>query len=125
MPIYEFGCADCGHEFEKIQSFSDTSTPACPRCQSVRVQRRLSPPAIHFKGSGWYVTDSKNGNKSSAKAEPESTDKGTTKAEGTSAESTNSSDTDKNTADKSATDKTSADKSTPKKTESAPAKEAA
>ena len=66
MPIYEFACQDCGHEFEKIQSFSDSSTPACPNCQGVHVQRRLSAPAIHFKGSGWYITDSKNAAKGSA-----------------------------------------------------------
>lgn len=66
MPIYEFACQDCGHEFEKIQSFSDSSTPACPNCQGRHVQRRLSAPAIHFKGSGWYITDSKKAAKSSA-----------------------------------------------------------
>lgn len=66
MPIYEFVCQDCGCEFEKIQSFSDSSTPACPECQGVHVQRRLSAPAIHFKGSGWYITDSKNSGKSAA-----------------------------------------------------------
>ena len=66
MPIYEFVCQDCGHEFEKIQSFSDSSTPACPNCQGLHVQRRLSAPAIHFKGSGWYITDSRNAAKGSA-----------------------------------------------------------
>jgi putative FmdB family regulatory protein len=59
MPIYEFTCQTCGNEFERLQSFSDTTTPTCPKCQSVQVDRRLSSPAIHFKGSGWYVTDSK------------------------------------------------------------------
>ena len=66
MPIYEFACQDCGHEFETIQSFSDSTTPACPNCQGRHVQRCLSAPAIHFKGSGWYVTDSKKASKSSA-----------------------------------------------------------
>lgn len=66
MPIYEFACQDCGHEFEKIQSFSDSSTPVCPNCQGRHVLRRMSAPAIHFKGSGWYITDSKNAGKSSA-----------------------------------------------------------
>jgi putative FmdB family regulatory protein len=66
MPIYEFACQDCGHEFEKIQSFSDSTTPACPNCLGRHVQRRMSAPAIHFKGSGWYITDSKSAGKSSA-----------------------------------------------------------
>lgn len=66
MPIYEFSCLDCGTDFERIQSFSDKSLPVCPSCHGHRVQRRLSPPAIHFKGSGWYITDSKNAGKSGA-----------------------------------------------------------
>jgi putative FmdB family regulatory protein len=66
MPIYEFSCLDCGNQFEKLQSFSDTTIPRCPQCQSERVQKRLSPPAVHFKGSGWYVTDSRNGSKSAS-----------------------------------------------------------
>ena len=65
MPIYEFVCQNCSYEFEKIQSFSVTTVPSCPRCAQVQVQRRLSTPAIHFKGSGWYINDSKNSAKSS------------------------------------------------------------
>lgn len=75
MPIYEFSCLDCGDEFERIQSFSDKSLPICPHCHSHRVQRRLSPPAIHFKGSGWYITDSKNAAKTGANGKS-SSDKG-------------------------------------------------
>lgn len=71
MPIYEFACHDCGHEFEKIQSFSDSSTPVCPTCQGVHVRRRISQPAIHFKGSGWYITDSKSSSKASATGKKE------------------------------------------------------
>ena len=66
MPIYEFVCQDCGHEFELIQSFSDNAAPQCPICHSEQVMRRVGRPAIHFKGSGWYITDSKKASKSSA-----------------------------------------------------------
>lgn len=59
MPIYEFVCESCGNEFEHIQSFSDISVPACSACGSAQVTRRLGRPAIHFKGSGWYINDSK------------------------------------------------------------------
>ena len=67
MPIYEFVCQQCGHEFERIQSFSDTSTPVCPHCAAVEVDRQVSRPAIHFKGSGWYITDSKEKSKKPSK----------------------------------------------------------
>ena len=66
VPIYEFHCAACGAEFERIQSFSDESTPACPQCESHEVTRQLGRPAIHFKGSGWYITDSKKSSGESA-----------------------------------------------------------
>lgn len=63
MPIYEFVCQACSCEFEKIQTFSDTAVPTCPRCQNTQVQRQMGRPAIHFKGSGWYINDSKSDNK--------------------------------------------------------------
>ena len=59
MPIYEFACKECSNQYERIVSFSSTVLPACPACSSVDVNRLLSKPAIHFKGSGWYITDSK------------------------------------------------------------------
>ncbi len=61
MPIYEFVCKDCGSSFEKRVAFTATTTPACGSCSSDNVQRQFSAPAIHFKGSGWYINDSKKG----------------------------------------------------------------
>jgi len=66
MPIYEFVCQECGHEFELIQSFSDNTVPGCPVCQETHVIRQVGRPAIHFKGSGWYINDSKKAAKTSA-----------------------------------------------------------
>ena len=66
MPIYEFVCPNCSHEFELIRSFSDNSMPACPQCANEEVNRQVGRPAIHFKGSGWYINDSKKASKSSA-----------------------------------------------------------
>ncbi len=60
MPIYEFVCGECGYEFEKIQSFS-AGTPVCASCGAENVTRQMGKPAIHFKGSGWYINDSKKG----------------------------------------------------------------
>jgi len=61
MPIYAYRCQVCGAEFERLQSFSDTSVPRCPEGHK-EVVRLLKPPAIHFKGSGWYITDSRRDN---------------------------------------------------------------
>ena len=118
MPIYEFVCQDCGHEFEKIQSFSDSSTPSCPNCQGVHVQRRLSAPAIHFKGSGWYITDSKN----SAKTSATGGGNGETKGEGSKSEGAaggeSKSETGKSDAGKSDSGKSESSKSETAKSES-------
>ena len=56
MPLYEYQCKKCGHRFEKIQKFSDKPIKKCPECGGP-VEQLLSPPAVQFKGSGWYVTD--------------------------------------------------------------------
>ncbi|MCB0253869.1 MAG: hypothetical protein KDI55_09080 [Anaerolineae bacterium] len=58
MPIYEYQCDSCGVQFERRQSFADNSTPVCPNGHAV-VHRVYSVPGVVFKGSGWYVTDSR------------------------------------------------------------------
>ena len=59
MPLYEYKCEKCGHQFEKIQKFSDKMVKKCPECGG-RVEQMISAPAVQFKGSGWYVTDYAN-----------------------------------------------------------------
>lgn len=70
MPIYEYECKKCGHHFDVLQSFSDPEVRSCRRngCRG-RVRKVLSPPAIIYKGSGFYTTDyaRKGSNSSSAK----------------------------------------------------------
>src|ERR1700759_2021231 len=57
MPLYEYECKECGHRFERIQSFSAPDEKECPVCQG-KVERLISTPARpHFKGSGFYSTD--------------------------------------------------------------------
>jgi putative FmdB family regulatory protein len=56
MPIYEYRCLDCSHEFELIQKFSDPPLEECPSCPGT-VQKLISRSAFHLKGNGWYVTD--------------------------------------------------------------------
>jgi putative FmdB family regulatory protein len=56
MPLYEYECKKCKHRFERIQKFSDAPVSKCPQCGGP-VERLISPPAVQFKGTGWYVTD--------------------------------------------------------------------
>jgi putative FmdB family regulatory protein len=56
VPIYEYVCQSCQHQFEVKQKFSDDPISSCIRCGQA-VTKIISAPAIMFKGSGWYVTD--------------------------------------------------------------------
>jgi putative FmdB family regulatory protein len=69
MPLYEYKCHSCGEKFEVIQKFSDTPLAVHDKCGGA-VERLISPSALKFKGSGWYVTDyagSGNGKSQSSK----------------------------------------------------------
>lgn len=69
MPLYEYHCNQCHIDFEVRRSFSDTGVPECPVChETAYVQRKFSAPAIVFKGSGFYVTDSRGKNAAGAPA---------------------------------------------------------
>ena len=57
LPIYEYACFDCGHEFEKIQKMSDAPARKCPSCGRLKARRLISRSSFVLKGGGWYVTD--------------------------------------------------------------------
>jgi putative FmdB family regulatory protein len=60
MPTYVYACDTCGKQFEKFQSFKEDALQECPCEQKSNAIRRVFQPAgIVFKGSGWYVTDSR------------------------------------------------------------------
>jgi putative FmdB family regulatory protein len=54
MPIYEYLCDKCGHEFEREQRITDEPVKTCPKCRARKVQRLISRTAFVLKGSGWY-----------------------------------------------------------------------
>lgn len=56
MPTYVYRCRDCQKTIEVVQRFSDDPLTLCPHCGG-NLSRLLFPPAIVFKGSGWYCTD--------------------------------------------------------------------
>ena len=63
MPIYEYRCAECGHEMEKLQKISDAPLTDCPACGKLALQKLVSAAGFRLKGGGWYETDFKSGKK--------------------------------------------------------------
>lgn len=59
MPTYVYACQSCEHQFEIFQSFSDKARRTCPECKELQLRKVLFPARVGFKGSGFYVTDSK------------------------------------------------------------------
>ena len=94
MPIYEYRCLDCSHQFELMQKFSDPPAETCPTCSGT-VQKLISRSAFHLKGSGWYVTDyGRNGSADGKAAGKDgSTESSDTKGSDTKGSDTKSSDT--------------------------------
>jgi putative FmdB family regulatory protein len=90
MPTYEYRCRDCGHSFDIIQKMSDDPLTHCPECGGA-LRKVFAPPAISFKGSGFYATD--HGKKSKPSSGSDA------KKDTSSTESTGSSDSSKGTND--------------------------
>jgi putative FmdB family regulatory protein len=78
MPLYEYKCHSCGKTFEVIQKFSDEPLQIHAGCGGP-VEKLLSAPAFHLKGSGWYVTDYGKGGSKPTKSDDS---KGGGKSEG-------------------------------------------
>ncbi|MBM3762904.1 MAG: zinc ribbon domain-containing protein [Acidobacteria bacterium] len=100
MPIYEYRCADCGKTFDSIQKFSDApfetcgqSTVKCPKDGKGKVERLLSSPSFHFKGSGFYITDYNKGSGGAKDTKSSTSSSSETKTESKPAASTESSTT--------------------------------
>jgi putative FmdB family regulatory protein len=53
MPVYEYRCDDCQHQFELRQKFSDAPADQCPKCGGV-VRKMVSLASFSLKGGGWY-----------------------------------------------------------------------
>ena len=61
MPIYEYQCRSCGHEFEAMQKISDEPLVECPACGQPQLTKLVSAAGFRLKGGGWYETDFKSG----------------------------------------------------------------
>jgi putative FmdB family regulatory protein len=118
MPLYEYQCSKCGEKFEVIQKFSDEPLKRHKGCRG-SVHRLISSPALHFKGSGWYVNDYAKGG---AKTESTSDSKAEAKSEGDSKSSDSKSSESSSSDSKSFESKSSDSKSSDSKTSSSDTK---
>ncbi|MDC9725378.1 MAG: zinc ribbon domain-containing protein [Gammaproteobacteria bacterium] len=63
MPLYEYRCDACEHEFEALQKMSDEPLVHCPACDEATLKKLVSAADFRLKGDGWYETDFKSGTK--------------------------------------------------------------
>jgi putative FmdB family regulatory protein len=73
MPIYEYLCEKCGHEFEREQRITEDPVKTCPSCRAKKVRRLISRTAFVLKGGGWY-SDLYSSSKPEAEKKSESSD---------------------------------------------------
>jgi len=80
MPIYEYRCQSCGHEFEAMQKMSDERLTDCPECGKAELKKLVSAAGFKLKGGGWYETDFKHSGKPGKKEKQAKSDGAETKA---------------------------------------------
>jgi putative FmdB family regulatory protein len=95
MPVHTYHCEECNHEFDAHQAFSDDSLTVCPNCGKETLFKIYKPALVLFKGSGFYVTDTKSSsstltsganNKAGDNGSQDDAQKETTKTEATKTE---------------------------------------
>jgi putative FmdB family regulatory protein len=70
MPTYDYECKQCGYTFEHFQSMSDNPLVECPECRGTLRRLIGGGMGIIFKGSGFYVTDNRSGNRTETESKP-------------------------------------------------------
>lgn len=68
MPIYAYKCDSCGHAHDALQKISDAPLRDCPACGKAALVKQVTAAGFQLKGSGWYVTDFRNGSGSGTSA---------------------------------------------------------
>ncbi len=61
MPIYAYRCDACGFAKDALQKISDAPLTVCPECGKAEFKKQVTAAGFQLKGSGWYVTDFRNG----------------------------------------------------------------
>ena len=96
MPIYAYRCDACGFAKDVLQKISDAPLTDCPECGKAAFKKQLTAAGFQLKGTGWYVTDFRNGGSgsgsgSSSSPKTESSSAASTSSEASSGSSTSSS----------------------------------
>jgi putative FmdB family regulatory protein len=113
VPLYEYECGSCGSRFERRQRVTDEPVQVCPNCGGP-CRRVIHPVGIIFKGSGWYVTDSRKGVSATTSSDAKDSSGATeTKTESKAAESPATNGAAEKSASSSETTKTSSETSKP------------
>ncbi len=73
MPIYAYRCEACGFAKDALQKVSDAPLTDCPACGEAKFKKQLTAAGFQLKGSGWYVTDFRNGSNSGKSSPQEAT----------------------------------------------------
>ena len=100
MPTYEYACRDCGEHLEVVQSFKDAPLTECGRCGGT-LRKVFSAAGIIFKGSGYYVTDSRKGGSGSSESKESNESKESKESTGSSTTESKSSSDESKPASKS------------------------
>ena len=72
MPIYAYRCDACGFAKDVLQKISDAPLTDCPECGKAEFKKQLTAAGFQLKGTGWYVTDFRNGGSGGASPKTES-----------------------------------------------------
>lgn len=70
MPIYAYRCETCGFTKDVLQKVSDAPLTDCPSCSKSTFKKQLTAAGFQLKGTGWYVTDFRNGSSSTPASAP-------------------------------------------------------
>ena len=108
MPIYEYRCENCGHEFDTLQKVSDEPLTVCPKCNESALVKKVSAAGFRLKGGGWYETDFKSGKKKNLSGDSSSS--GSTDASGSSSSSSAGGDGASGSSSSSSSSSKSSDK---------------
>ncbi len=108
MPTYQYTCTNpsCGHNFERVQSFTDDAISVCPECAG-RVRKVYGSVGVVFKGSGFYRNDSRDSKSSSVQGNSDSSSSSSSTSGGTSSSDSSSSGSSGAKSDSGSTAKSS------------------